>query len=1028
MIDEPQNGVSASSGEKAAIFNKLKPICVGLSQITFRKEESSILNDPQLKEHLEELVKQLDSFGNQNSLSAKLGDYVFVPISSMLKTCNSLPDPISVLVFNVLARVIRMCWSAPGAIDKSTFNQLLSVSTFLISPDLENKKLSEKSDEFKMAAIQLLYDLFSTSAFRKWDNGTLPTIAHSNTILLKLLEQGNMNIQLESSRCLQVLFHNINDGEMLSNVVPGNVSTFSKVILKPGLTTHSQVVCEILRTLTVLLVLVYNDSALGVTVEETKDGQNLQVKVTKPGKHRTTKWLTATSLQLKRAFEPVLEKLVKRDNSTINEQLFNSCVTLVNECHNAFFSLKDILLKTILSIPNRDLTTLDAHKDDIARFMRDNNVTINTELQMSSQFNIVNNALQILDGDQIYDLQISRIILNSINESLKSHTKKLDKSKPTDLIKINNVGVNSLISTKSSFGYHGGSNIRNDKYVLPDVSYQTYQQVCDILLKLGSKMNARQLEEQITDLLSEESDVLTHSNHSIWIASNLLMGYQSSDLSACLEIESELTSCQFDVLELANERITTLSNRSEWTPLQRNNICMNLYALKKMIILMGPDFKHEMLDYIYNIIECFANENENVSTLSNEILMHIADQFYHGSMVELISDNIDYIVDGISVRLDNCLFQRAYMVLHVLIKLSGYDLVERLNDILEKLFWMLGYYHGYDDLCVALLNLFAEISFKVQDTFLKSNDSTKQIEIKTWNHDSFKPWGMSNIEQVFDVLDKEKSNPNVESELEPPEQTAEEFFKERLEADSDDEVDEEDYENEISQEEQGAKSDEMKWESPIPKKAYMLLLRFWSYSDRLLTHSSRRVRHKALDLLIILCPLLSTQQAVFLPNVSKVWAVVVQLSITEDLAQVARTYQLLASLVEYTDAFLMKKVLDMWKLFLQRDTLVSRILDNYKRRTGASASASASAAQEQSRSVILNNVPSSNTLLTQAHQKCHVLLVNCMNQFGLQFPDHTAVQMCMCLLPPMSVNGAPPESKHVTNIRLMLAHKRHHHH
>ena len=170
-----------------------------------------------------------------------------------------------------------------------------------------------------------------------------------------------------------------------------------------------------------------------------------------------------------------------------------------------------------------------------------------------------------------------------------------------------------------------------------------------------------------------------------------------------------------------------------------------------------------------------------------------------------------------------------------------------------------------------------------------------------------------------------------------------------------------------------------------------------------LTHSSRSVRNKCLDLLLLLCPMLSTQQAVFLPNVAKVWDIVVRSAISEDLAQVGRSYELLNSLVLHTDSFLMKRVLDMWKLFSARDTMVSKMLSPISKST---------------------RVHTTNTLQLQAYLRCSKLLITCMNQFGLQLPDHITIEMCKCLQSlPKDNNSCSPtqiESKHVTNILLLL--------
>lgn len=1008
-MKEPPNSQNEVVAIKDEAFGKIKPTCVKLSQITFRKDERLILDDPQLKQLLVDLIQNLDSLLlNVKSLPIKFGDYVFVPISAMLKTCKSLPDEIATLIFGVLARIVELSWTLPGAIALDTLSQLLCLSTFLISSDLENRNLPNKTDEFKLAAIMLLRALYSTAEFKKWDRTMLSAIAHSITILLNLLETGGIEIQLESSKTLRMLYRVLDDGEMLSNVVPGNVSTFTKVLLRPGLTTNAQVAADVLSTMAELLCKVYDDYSINATTK--KSAGIVIIEAKNPGKHRSTQWLIATSAQLKRALEPTFKKLTKRSNQKLKDAVFKTCIALLDKCYNSLYVCREFMLKAALIVGCADVTALRRYKTDIAQFMRDVHFEISTGNEDDENIGIVNNVLQVLDTDQISEYQLSKKLVGRIHASLNSQLIKLDKKENTDLIISTDSEINSMVNV--------GTFKESEVAVIPKISLTTYNSLANILLKLGSLLSTSLLQDQITEYLSVDTNVLTDPCPEIWITSLLLKGYKSADMGGFLDIDSSYTSCQYDILELANERISILSNQPKCNELQSANMAMDLFAIKQMILLMGNDFKEEMLEYIYNIIECFASNDEIVRSISGDILQYLAKRFYEGSMLSLLQDNVDYIVDGISIRLDNCLFQRAYMVLHLIIKLSEYSLIERLNDILEKLFWMLGYYHGYDDLCVVLLKLFMEISYKIHHTFLDKAFG-KSIEIKKWNQDSFKPWGMKNIEQVLDLLDQEKSDPEGAEDAsgsKPPEQTAEEFFKSRFENDSDDdgddgsEVEENDQSSDLdsSAPTDNAEKDEMKWVSPIPRNAYMLLLRLWTYADRLLTHSSRIVRHKSLDLLIYISPMLSSQQVVFLPNVAKIWDVVVQLSITEDLAQVSRSYELLNSLVSYTDSFLLKRVLDMWTILLHKNTPVSKAL---------------SPAPPTAKAI------TANALQLQAHLKCVALLTTCMNQFGLQLPDHVSIEMCQYIKSlhitdhqHANRDTFRTNSNHVSNILMALDH------
>lgn len=663
-------------------------------------------------------------------------------------------------------------------------------------------------------------------------------------------------------------------------------------------------------------------------------------------------------------------KLIRRSNDTINNALYEFCTNILSKSGKSLHVCSELLIKTALSVGKGELDELKEYQNEIGAILRSSNFHITTEFQEETQYTMCKNAIRVLDSDLLSRLQIPRKVLYQISESLRDHIAKPITESRRNFVQVqpNALTLTTIIPSR----------IGSSQFKLPHVSTETYNHVFTAIVTLGSMMTDSDLQQQVADLLSQPLDVTRDPAVPIWVLSNLIMGFKTSTTDIFLDIDddnNDSTSYLYDVLEAANEYIATLAALPQWNELQSTNITMSLYAIKQMIVCMGPQFKYEMLDYIYNVVECFANENEEVRNISGEILLTLAELFYNESMTELLKDNVDYLVDGISIRVDNCMFQRAYTVLHVLIKFSGYDLVERLKDILEKLFRMLEYYHGYDDLCVVLLDLFREVAAEIAKSFLTGSGEAA-LELRRWNADPFEPWGASNIEQVLDLLDKERVLQEAEgADPEVPEQTAEQFFTERFQQDSDDEDEDEDGEDiqESAQEEV--------WESPIPKPAYSLLLRFWTYADRLLTHSSRRVRSRALQLLVHLCPMLSTQQTAFLPNVAKVWDITVHLSNSPDAAQAASCYTLLSELVMYTDSFLMKRVQEMWALF---------------RKCGSVEKCAGSA------------VPS-----------LDALLVTAINQFSMQLPDLTVQDMCRAVRN-RDLHPKRGHCHHVINIRIFL--------
>lgn len=980
-------------------FNLLRPICIRLSQITFADNEASIIGNRELPSLLDELnillEKLIEDYG---SLSPKLGDYIFVPLSSMLKTCKDIPEHHVVILFGILSKLTKLCWKEPNSIDKAAFAQLFAVCTFLISPNLENTRLVGQSVEFQMTGLEMLRSFYCTAAFKQKDNTILASMAHSITILLILSENGEREVQLNALDTLGLLIDSLDDGEILSNVLPGIVSSFVKSMSKPGITTHYSIICTLLLVLKKVLSMVYNDKELVVSTN-VKKGE-VEIKLENPGRHRDVKWIRATSFQMKMAFEGVFPKLVRRDNAQINSALFDLCLTALECSKHSLFPCTELLITTALMCEGGDLRRLRYYQEEIGYYLRGDQFNVTTEFQETKQFVLINNALSVLDGDHLNRFKIPYLILSRVNDSMKAQIESILAVKKASPI----VGTSFELTTAEP-------RTNQAALKLPNISKDTYENVMKTLKHLGSALNPTDLEEAVKGFLSQDYDVRKDSVQQLWIVSNLVYGHKTSSAVSFLTFANdEELACQYDILETANDYISTLSNIDKLDPIQASNVSIALFSIKQMIETMGVDFQHEILDYIYNIVECFAANDEMIKDISGDILLYLAQSFYSGSMLVLLEDNVDYLVDGISIRLDNCLFERAYMVLRVLIKFSGFDLVERLNDVMEKMFRMLEYYHGYDNLCIVLLTLFHDVSIEIRKKFISDNPN-ESLELQKCNRDSFSPWGMSNIDQLLDILDTQKStleNLQDSEHLEPPEKSAEEFFKEKFEADSDDE--EED--TEASSDEQ-IPHPQADWHSPIPRNAYHLLLRFWAYADRFLTHVSRTVRIKSLSLLILLCPLLSTEQSSFLPSVAKIWSVAVQISQTSDYFQTAKAYELLANLVKHTDSFLLSRVLEFWSMVSQNSSLIVKKLSTpsyYKSKRNTSQ-------------ISKPHIPS--PPIAEALLQLSKLIDLCLSQFALQIPDHVAVEMCQVVYSSHFCKENLNDfnhlnSKHVTNISIFL--------
>lgn len=85
--------------------------------------------------------------------------------------------------------------------------------------------------------------------------------------------------------------------------------------------------------------------------------------------------------------------------------------------------------------------------------------------------------------------------------------------------------------------------------------------------------------------------------------------------------------------------------------------------------LLKLSFRSHLMHCLYNLIECLGNENQVVSQAALSSLLRISFCCNYGSITNMITQNVDYLIDSIAFRLRNFNFQdfNAPLMLLVLI-------------------------------------------------------------------------------------------------------------------------------------------------------------------------------------------------------------------------------------------------------------------------------------------------------------------------------------------------------------------------
>lgn len=943
----------------SSAFHELRPLCIDLSRLSFQPREAFNPQSLALRDALSKLEARLASYDDM-SLQPNLADYVFVPISSLLKQ-DSLGETQSSYVLLIISHLLRLSWRENGTLAKELAQQLLPLLSFLITRDVKNESLDKVSQDCKRAGCCALFEYTKSLAqqsyggefFSNQNSKNLTALAHSVSILLTILEQSSKDweTQLKVLNTIQILYCDVlADGELSSFILPGNVSSFTKVLMLPGLTTNYKVVIRTLTVMKSLILLVYDDLSLNVhdkrithineleslddLKEEAQKFEDFEVETRQKNAHRSTAWLKASSSQLRQAFERIIPKLQKRNNAEISRALVDFASDLLIRCPKSLHNCERIFLEVLLHANKDPRLQLQLHSACLRDLLGDRLSVINTRIQFQDadairSFNY-GLASFIPNGPTDVALLVTDLcssVLNSILSIVEIRTSK--KSEHAVLEQGSNVIMAETLNYELI-------DSRNLPAMFPSVSKAVEDSLSQLLITAGElSVKHGQLGGIIQTLLSDrlEQSTLTKAI-ALWLSSQLVSNSQDrnstpeDDFLASESVELDKEPC-YDILEFGNDlaqEIVASAEGRNFSRLSEVSLTLIIHSIGTCCRILGNDFSSELMDHLYIVLENLASPSPTVRHVAQSCSLTIAHVLYNDSVQDMILQNVDYLAESISSRLNCGLTERVSTVFMVICKLAGYETIECFKDIIETFFKLLDYYHGYDTMCLDFFQLFEVIILEIQKRYFTADANGHHIAYYSDRYRIGSPWGMTNIEQVLAVMDKPSSveEDNKALTLDKDPKSFQEYFDSKLRVvDSDDEEDED--EIEIPDDNQKSKDEDNKWVSPIPRESYRILLQILGYGDRLLTHRSKPLKVQILRIIKLIIPMLASQYNSFLPQVAQIWDTLVLCSLDKDLSIVKPACDCLQELIHYAGDFITTRFLELWKNWQEKSALLREL-------------------------------------------------------------------------------------------------------
>ncbi|OBT54376.1 hypothetical protein VE04_04556 [Pseudogymnoascus sp. 24MN13] len=862
---------------KNELFQQLKPCCIKLSQRALNGDGSAA----SLKELLEttlELYGLLEAKCRRKdaAFDEKLADYVFFPLSHVLRACQKRPGRLAEAATKCVQILLQYGWTNNIGIELG--QQLLILFTLFAGGGASSDPMPEELKLEAFKALALLFDDLRRTpkgATSIVEVSVIPALGQClSTILDGITEGPSPDIQIEALEALKALWMCIKDRDALSTFLPGTVSALTKCLMPNNQNPRSvKVLVSSLHVLQSVLTTSIGD----IHVRRLPDDTDV-ASGSKPTTTLGKSWLTATSAQVKLALTNIV-KLRSHKSEGVRHELERTCLILLDECNTSLKDAAALLVETsmIVATPQDEggkpsqitgLKDLSIMYPSIGELI--NATVYNWETSLPR---IVQSSDDAVKASAIHQLSQARTLLgavdaeskvldNSITESLRdSVINMLDSSTPEVAIEVlpvsNDRGATLPLTDQNAY---------TENYPPLILEHESQAETRNQLKKLIDNVGPREVQLKMTSKLLEQ--MFNASGNpllaSFWLSFQLVKSVvlKTEDFDDFLT--SDVTSSDEQEVareELYNFAVSILSD-SENSGNDWRLLAVGLEVVAYSSQQAGEGFRANLVDTLYSVVQLLGSDNHHLRSHAITSLNIIAKSCGYNQTSELIVDNVDYLVNAVSLKLNTFnISPQVPQVLVMMIRLTGPTLLPYLDDVVGSIFAALDNFHGYSKLVDSLFSVLGEI--------VQEGAGSGQLQLtsgKTVDHQKRKP-APPDFSDILEILRNMKSKSSaIEMEHEDfpkgPWKTAKTL------------LDEAEATGEEEEGEESKGSQEVK-KAP-PTKVYTMVESIARLSQHYLTSGSPYLRLRLLDLISTATGALHNDEDAFLPLVNDIWPVVIK--------------------------------------------------------------------------------------------------------------------------------------------------------
>ncbi|TFB01015.1 TEL2-interacting protein 1 [Trichoderma ghanense] len=865
--------------ERNELFQKLKPCCVQVSQLAIREA-----GDPKSHRQVLELVDQILDILNQQisknplALDEKLAEYVFFPLHHIFRQLERYPMNVVEDCVKCLTILIVHGWKTK--ISAKLVQQIFSFLIFIIDgvPGSPKRDIPEETVLEAFRAESALLTTAGSSpvaAAGLSEPESIPALGHGITVMLDAVAEGaNAEIQHEALRTLEAVYGAIKEHAALASFLPGTISSLAKVLSKPS-RYKKLVLARCLGTVRVVLTRVLSDmrtrSILAKEAESQSDADKSRVL--------SPAWLRATVAQVQVALS-VMMKLRTHEAAEVREALGQLCVALLDECHTTLANCTTILVETSIILdkgPDEDSmmeTNLryliniypelgESVKSTVYNWMSSLSRLVQASDEKVKEQAVYNltKGIQLLRSLRIESSTLDDSISSTLRESLMavvSASKEQQTMTGNRVLLLDDGSSASVAPSQSGFqpvilGHEGQRRLKSE--------------IMDLVRTVASTSQHTKIAANMLDCVRESASLSQLTAY--WLCFELVKAAHAAsedtdalfDLSAFTDQADDINQV-FD--ELYDFSVQVLDSHTETAQVDWRLEAIALEIMAYAAHRSGENFRPELVDVLFPVATFLGSENANLQQHAIATLNSIALSCRYSDVSELIIDNVDYMVNSVSLRLNTLdISPASTQVLRMMVRLAGPRLVPFLDDVVESMFAALENYHGYTSFVESLFSVLKEI---VDQASQADGRLLTDAEMSSINHKK-KAQQMENLDMLLEVLDRRREREERDrDEMEGLELAGGHPGVPWTSGLAQGQVEQDDQDEEMAPPEEDKKPN-----SPT----YQLLQRVASLTQHYLTSPTPTLRRSLLELITTASSVLAADQDAFLPLVNAIWPVVI---------------------------------------------------------------------------------------------------------------------------------------------------------